>query len=359
MQEAFPEVFRRATDRSPFGMSEEEGEGGGHLVAPRLISTGTSDEINLPLVTHLLPKRYPQSIDLSILKAELGHQPFRLCKAKSPIFLTDGTRAILIHFEGQVGTGDRCIRADQPFPSNCLEVSPLSSMIRSIFPAYTRGSEKTTKNKRLTLGMSKLLKMTYLLLKTNDGSHQNDGFDCLRPFVIPTTVSDTRSTKRNEHAGWLVDVTPCLAAYFEVTIMEHPQYSVSPGNTDHDQRRECVAIGLSTESFSLQGKMPGWDHASYGYHSDDGSMFHGRGIPPRRGRPSYGPGDVVGCGLHYASRRIFFTKNGQFLGYEFDKVDENVVENGLYPTVGIDTKCPIVVNFGEHPFHFDFKKNEY
>ena len=121
--------------------------------------------------------------------------------------------------------------------------------------AYTRDSENTTKNNRLTLGMSKLMKMTYLMLKTNDGRQQNDGFFCLRSFVIPTIVSDKRSTKRNEHAGWLVDVTPCLAAYFEVTIMD--QDCVSPENTDYDQRRECVAIGLSSESFSLQGKMPG------------------------------------------------------------------------------------------------------
>ena len=357
MQEAFPEVFCRATGRSPFGMSEEEVEGGGHLVAPRLISTDTSDEINLPLATHLLPQRYPHSIDPSILKAELGHQLFRLREANYSIFLKDETRVILVQFEGQVGTGNRCIRADQPFPSNCREVSLSSSKIRSVSLACIRDRENTTKNNRLTLGMSKLMKMTYPMLKTNDGRKQNDGFVCLRPFVIPTIVSDKSSTKRNEHAGWLVDVTPCLAAYFEVTIMD--QDCVSPENTDYDQRRECVAIGLSSESFSLQGKMPGWDFASYGYHSDDGSMFHGQGIPPRRGRPSYGPGDVVGCGLQYTSRRIFFTKNGQFLGYEFDKVGEDVVESGLYPTVGIDTNCPILVNFGDHPFHFDFKHIEY
>ena len=123
MQEAFPGVFRRATGRSPFGMSEEEGEGGGLLVAPRLISRiafdsdsqvavwrlpGTTDEISLPLLTHLLPQRYPQSMNPSILKAEHGHQPFCSCEAKSSI-LKDGTRVILVQLEGQVGIGDRCI----------------------------------------------------------------------------------------------------------------------------------------------------------------------------------------------------------------------------------------------------------
>ena len=70
---SFPWSLRRATGKSPFGMSEEEGEGGGLLVAPRLISRiafdsdsqvavwrlpGTTDEISLPLLTHLLPQRY-------------------------------------------------------------------------------------------------------------------------------------------------------------------------------------------------------------------------------------------------------------------------------------------------------------
>ena len=43
MQEAFPEVFRRATGRSPFGISEEEGKGEGHLITSRLISRIAAD----------------------------------------------------------------------------------------------------------------------------------------------------------------------------------------------------------------------------------------------------------------------------------------------------------------------------
>mmetsp|Transcript_23202 Transcript_23202/g.50237 ORF Transcript_23202/g.50237 Transcript_23202/m.50237 type:complete len:94 (-) Transcript_23202:146-427(-) len=34
---------------------------------------------------------------------------------------------------------------------------------------------------------------------------------------------------------------------------------------------------------------------------------------------------------------------------------KDVVESGLYPTVGVDTDCPIFTNFGEHPFKFDLK----
>ena len=136
-----------------------------------------------------------------------------------------------------------------------------------------------------------------------------------------------------------------------------------------DQRRghrhECVAIGLSTRYFSPADKMPGWDSESFGYHGDDGGVYHGRGDMLRRYGPSYGPGDTVGCGLDYASRRIFFVKNGDFLGYAFgDGCDDvggggglsrRIIDHGLYPTVGVDTECPISVNFGERPFIFDLR----
>jgi hypothetical protein len=359
VQKAFPDVFRAIGGLS-FGKSNEEEEtGGGHIITSRFIARnvsfagciqlavcrliGISDEINLPILAHLLPQRYPTSIiDSSTLDAKI-ESPFFSYDAQSK----DGTTVKLIVFEGQVGTGDRCIRADQPFP------------IRKVFPASNRCSEPITKRNRLTLSISKLMKTTPFKLKTNDCHQQNNELDCLRPYVIPTVISDAESNSSSDHGRLLIDVTPCFAAYFEVTIMKHDHDCPSLGNTHHDLRHECIAIGLSTESFSLQGKMPGWDFESYGYHSDDGSMFHGRGTPPRRGQPSYGQGDVVGCGFHYASMRIFFVKNGQFLGYEFDKVREDFVESGLYPTVGIDTKCPIFVNFGAHPFRFDFKNIEH
>ena len=87
-------------------------------------------------------------------------------------------------------------------------------------------------------------------------------------------------------------------------------------------------------------------------------MFHGRGIPPQHGWPSYGSGDIAGCGLEYKSRRIFFTKNGKFPAYEFGNIGRDVLESGLYPTVGVDSECPIFVNFREHQFNFDLNDLE-
>ena len=243
--------------------------------------------------------------------------------------------------------------------------------------------------------------------------------DNLRPFVVPTIVSSSGEDV-------VVDLTPRLVAYFEVTILDQrdeghrnnernvsqqhqPQLPPPPhhhaglrphrgylprppqrrrnvpfgghrvfhqhailapplvaqdrlarrnapnNNWPRPQRHECVAIGLSTLSFNPRNKMPGWCQNSFGYHGDDGGIFHGHGDMLRRYGPSFGPGDTVGCGFDYSSRKIFFCKNGEFLGYAFEKIDKEMVERGLYPTVGVDTECPIHVNFGEVPFKFDWK----
>ena len=220
------------------------------------------------------------------------------------------------------------------------------------------------------------------------------GRNNLRPFVIPTVLSDTRG---DAGGRLVVDVTPKLVAYFEVTLVkQHGQRERSQSEADrldhsdrindiplghrrhrlrhampqpnirqvnhqplndqpHEQRHECVAIGLSTRSFSPSNKMPGWDLTSYGYHGDDGGIFHGQGDMLKLYGPAFGPGDTVGCGLEYSTRRIFFVKNGTFLGYAFDACPKEVVNDGLFPTVGIDTECPIFMNFGERPFMFDLR----
>ena len=198
----------------------------------------------------------------------------------------------------------------------------------------------------------------------------------LRPFVVPIVVVDD--------GCYAIDLTPRLVAYYEVSIVvvgrdrcvDDDVVASSSSSTVRDgpssssaiAPRECVSIGLSTEAYRVMDNMPGWDAMSYGYHSDDGGIFHGARMDRRSSstasssrrcrrstRPTYGPGDVVGCGYDYVARRIFFTRNGIFLGYEFDVVDADVVEGGLFPTVGVDTDCPIYVNFGERPFHFDLR----
>jgi len=112
---------------------------------------------------------------------------------------------------------------------------------------------------------------------------------------------------------------------------------------------DCIAVGLASDKFLFHEKLPGWDEHSYGYHSDDGAIFHGRGRQLSSYGPTFGVGDVVGCGIDYVRGTIFFTLNGESLGTAFDKLGESQFR----PTIGVDARVNIIVNFGRTPFRFD------
>ncbi|KAJ2892093.1 hypothetical protein GGI21_005688, partial [Coemansia aciculifera] len=97
-------------------------------------------------------------------------------------------------------------------------------------------------------------------------------------------------------------------------------------------------------------RLPGWDQGSWGYHGDDGNSFSGDGRGSKYG-PGFTTGDTVGCGVDFTKRRIFFTRNGFFLGYVFDRIDTS---KDLFPCVGMRTLGEHVkANFGRKPFVFD------
>lgn len=133
--------------------------------------------------------------------------------------------------------------------------------------------------------------------------------------------------------------------------------NANDGNNEESLDAECVAIGLSTSRFRPAAKMPGWDAHSFGYHSDDGGIFHGAGDMERQYGSTYGVGDTVGCGIDYSfgegGGSIFFTLNGKFLGYAWTNVAAISLGEDMYPTVGVDTNCPLEINFGSRPFAFD------
>ncbi|KWU42988.1 SPRY-domain-containing protein [Rhodotorula sp. JG-1b] len=148
-----------------------------------------------------------------------------------------------------------------------------------------------------------------------------------------------------------------------------------------------IGIGLCHKTVSLS-RLPGWEDKSYGYHADDGRAFCCQGTGEPFG-PTFTTGDIVGCGIDWtdagpprgprertgnkardraernsaaaggadkdrdklAGGRVFFTKNGQFIGYAFCNL-----QGPLYPTVGLRTPNEAVrANFGTEPFAFDIE----
>lgn len=130
-----------------------------------------------------------------------------------------------------------------------------------------------------------------------------------------------------------------LIYYFEVTVLD-------PG------LRGSITVGLSDKSFLLN-RQPGWEANSYGYRGEDGKKFVGssRGEPYG---PSFGKGDVVGCGIHYLKQYVFFTRNGVNLG--------NAGSLGsspeYYPTVGMHSPGEkVTLNLHRaQPFVFDLQR---
>jgi ankyrin repeat protein len=116
--------------------------------------------------------------------------------------------------------------------------------------------------------------------------------------------------------------------YFEITIID-----------DGDG----VAIGFMNENFK-KDQIPGCELNTYGYHSDDGKLYHNNDEMKEVRRnfdTTFIKGDVVGAGIKYLERNVYFVKGKEIVG----SIPYNL-ENTLYPTIGCWGKSVTVdVNF--------------
>jgi hypothetical protein len=114
-------------------------------------------------------------------------------------------------------------------------------------------------------------------------------------------------------------------------------------------------MGFVDEKFPVNKKHPGWIADSYGYHGDDGSLFHNSGAG-RSYSDRWENGDVIGCGLNFSTGEVFFVRNGSFLGVAY----QGVKGKEYYAAVGFrNPGAKIKVNFGASPFRFDFHVRSY
>lgn len=315
------------------------------LSLPTAAGAFPTHNVNLPLMISMTPSNLPTKVDESMLGSCRRTRRLlyyrlrqdRLVRIREPQHLlqqtnnqaellayddkSDGKR--IIRYTGLVGSGDRCIRSNHPLPR-----PQRKDDAASIDPAK---------------GSTKLQPSLFDLLCRGSKAVKGICLNRWRPFCAPYVDAD-----------YSIQVSPRMVAYFEVSILQKNNEGEEdlPSSLRSEEQRDCVAVGIATESFHCQTRMPGWDNQSFGYHGDDGGTFHASGGMVERFGPCFGSGDTIGCGIDYMSRGIFFTLNGNFLGYGWKQIDVEFLENKLYGVVGIDTNDPVSVNYGERPFQF-------
>eukprot|EP00029_Vermamoeba_vermiformis_P011690 TRINITY_DN649_c0_g3_i1.p1 TRINITY_DN649_c0_g3~~TRINITY_DN649_c0_g3_i1.p1 ORF type:complete len:498 (+),score=71.87 TRINITY_DN649_c0_g3_i1:308-1801(+) len=136
-----------------------------------------------------------------------------------------------------------------------------------------------------------------------------------------------------------IDTAPVHSAYFEVTV--------------HQLAGQYMSVGVGNQIF-VQNQLLGYQQNSFGY-CNNGQVTQNVGTNMQL-FPSYGTGDTIGVGMlldSFNMRRLYFTKNGQFLGRFNERVH---VGMDCFPGVSLTPNTCQQVKFTMNttgPFEFD------
>ncbi|KAH9913132.1 SPRY-domain-containing protein [Epithele typhae] len=218
-------------------------------------------------------------------------------------------------------------------------VIPYPYLGRELTPVVDSDDESLTTSPPPTVGGVTMISTNTVLMLPTRWSEQErapslsvslDGRELT--FTGPSCMGDREAgAARANHA-----IPPaCGIYYYELEILHHcPQ-------------------GFSAPEIRTN-RLPGWEQNTWGYHAEDGCSYAGQ----REGHP-YGPkfdtGDVIGCGIDFSCNRVFYTKNGGFLGMVFENVGKNTE---LYPCIGMrQSNESVRANFGSEPFKFAIEEH--
>ncbi|PPQ98885.1 hypothetical protein CVT24_003516 [Panaeolus cyanescens] len=117
---------------------------------------------------------------------------------------------------------------------------------------------------------------------------------------------------------------------------------------------EIAILGKEQKAFASRSvkftRLPGWELNSWGYYGENGRVLSGDKEGNAFGQP-FGVGDIIGCGIDFTTQKVFYTKNGIFIGDVFHGIGKGF---DLYPSIGLLRHGEVIrANFGQDPFKFD------
>ena len=134
--------------------------------------------------------------------------------------------------------------------------------------------------------------------------------------------------------------TFCRLFYYEVKIL-------------HDGKTKEIEIGITEkEDYEFNVGMDG-----IGYRGCNGMLYKSIARNGTSFGPTFAKADVIGCGVNLTTHQVFFTKNGEIIGFTRHYFDTALGFSSWFPAVSLKAKnAKVEINFGELPFLFEICK---